>query len=143
MSGHRGQSRTGEIKRTAGGWAIRYRNGRGVRRQRGGFRTKAEAKQVLYDALRQARLGPLNQPAVPLRELIVVFFKQYQGAPASRDWLRYCLIMSTDAFGDAPIGDLDAPTIARWRAGMAETMRQGAHRALQTGPRRGRTLALD
>ncbi len=60
-----------------------------------------------------------------------MFLEQSQGAPASRDWLRYCLIMSTDAFGDAPIGDLDAPTIARWRAGMAETMRQGAHRALR------------
>jgi hypothetical protein len=28
--------------------------------------------------------------------------------PASRDWLRYYLIKSTDAFGDVPIGDLDA-----------------------------------
>jgi len=57
--------------------------------------------------------------------------EQYQGAPASRDWLRYYLVKSTDAFGDTPIGDLDALTIARWRAGMLETMRQGAHRALR------------
>jgi len=131
VSHHRGQSRTGEVKRTAGGWAIRYRDGRGVRRQRGGFRTKAEAKQVLDDALRKARLGPLYQPEVPLRELVDVFLEQYQGAPASRDWLRYYLIKSTDAFGDVPIGDLDALTVARWRAGMPETMRQGAHRALR------------
>jgi hypothetical protein len=55
-----------------------------VRRQRGGFRTKAEAKQVLDDALRKARLGPLYQPDVPLRELVDVFLEQYQGAPASR-----------------------------------------------------------
>jgi hypothetical protein len=64
VSSRQGQSRTGEIKRTPGGWAIRYRDGRGVRRQRGGFRTKAEAKQVLDDALREARLGPLYQPDV-------------------------------------------------------------------------------
>ena len=44
MNPGRGQARTGEIKRMAGGWAIRYRDGRGVRRQKGGFRTKAEAK---------------------------------------------------------------------------------------------------
>src|SRR3954452_14647639 len=92
VSSRRGQSRTGEIKRTAGGWAIRYRDGHGVRRQRGGFRTKAEAKQVLDDALRKARRGPLYQPDVPLRELVDVFLEQYQGAPASRDWLRYYLI---------------------------------------------------
>ena len=131
MSRNRGQSRTGEIKRTAGGWAIRYRDGRGVRRQRGGFRTKAEAKQVLDDALRKARLGPLYQPDVPLRELVDMFLEQYQGAPASRDWLRYYLVKSTDAFGDVAIGDLDALTVARWRASMPETMRQGAHRALR------------
>jgi hypothetical protein len=131
VSSRQGQSRTGEIKRTSGGWAIRYRDGRGVRRQRGGFRTKAEAKQILDDALRKARLGPLYQPDVPLRELVDVFMEQYQGAPASRDWLRYYLIKSTDAFGDMPIGDLDALTIARWRAKMPETMRQGAHRALR------------
>jgi len=119
------------MKRTAGGWAIRYRDGRGVRRQRGGFRTKAEAKDVLDDELRKARLGPLYQPDVPLRELVDVFLEQYQGAPASRDWLRYYLIKSTDAFGDVPIGDLDALTVARWRASMPETMRQGAHRALR------------
>jgi integrase len=131
VSSRQGQSRTGEIKRTSGGWAIRYRDGRGVRRQRGGFRTKAEAKQVLDDALRKARLGPLYQPDVPLRELVDVFLEQYQGAPASRDWLRYYLIKSTDAFGDTSIGDLDALTIARWRASMPDTMRQGAHRALR------------
>jgi hypothetical protein len=131
VSGRRGQSRTGEIKRTAGGWAIRYRDGHGVRRQSGGFRTKAEAKQVLDDALRKARLGPLYQPDVPLRELVDVFLEQYQGAPASCDWLRYYLIKSTDAFGNVPIGDLDALTVARWRASMPETMRQGAHRALR------------
>ncbi len=131
MNRHRGQSRTGEMKHTAGGWAIRYRDGRGVRRQRGGFRTKAEAKQVLDDELRKARLGPLYQPDVPLRDLVDVFLEQYQGAPASRDWLRYYLVKSTDAFGDVAIGELDALTIARWRASMPETMRQGAHRALR------------
>jgi integrase len=60
-----------------------------------------------------------------------VYLEQYPGAPASRDWLRYYLVKSVDAFGDVPIGELDALTIARWRAGMPKTMRHGAHRALR------------
>jgi integrase len=131
VSRPRGSAPTGEIKRTAGGWAIRYRDARGVRRQRGGFRTKAEAKTVLDDELRKARLGPLYRPEVTVRELVDAFLEQYQGAQASKDWLRYYLIKSTDAFGDEPIGSLGVLQIARWRAGLPETMRHGAHRALR------------
>lgn len=81
MSPRRGQVRTGEIKPTAGGWAIRYRDVRGVRRQRGGFRTKGEAKMALDDELRKARLGVLYRPDATLSELVSVFLDQYQGAP--------------------------------------------------------------
>jgi integrase len=126
-----GPSRTGEIKRTTGGWAIRYRDGRGVRRQRGGFRTKAEAKEVLDDELRKARLGPLYRPEATLQQLVDVFLEQYQGAPASADWLRYHLSKGTAKFGDVPIGELDALAIARWRASLPEKLRHGSHRALR------------
>ena len=127
----RGRVRTGEIKRTTGGWAIRYRDARGSRRQKGGFRTKGEAKAVLDDELRKARLGPLYRPDVTLQQLVDAFLEQYQGAPASRSWLRYYLVKATDAFGAEPIGELSALEIARWRARMPETMRHGAHRALR------------
>ena len=83
MSRQQGRTRTGEIKRTTGGWAIRYRDARGVRRQRGGFRTKVEAKMVLDDELRKARLGPLYRPEATLIELAETFLAQYSGAPAS------------------------------------------------------------
>jgi integrase len=126
-----GQARTGEIKRAPAGWAIRYRDGRGVRRQRGGFRTKAEAKQVLDDELRKARLGPLYRPEATLRELVDVFLEQYQAAPASHSWMRQHLGKSIAVFGDVPIGELDALVIARWRARLPETTRHGAHRALR------------
>ena len=131
MSSARGRVRTGEIKRTAGGWAIRYRDARGVRRQRGGFRTKGEAKTVLDDELLKGRLGPLYRPEASLHELVDAFLEQYQGAPASKSWLRYYLIKSTDAFGDEAIGALGALEIARWRARLPETTRHGAHRALR------------
>jgi integrase len=131
MTRRHGQARTGEIKRTPSGWAIRYRDGRGARRQRGGFRTKAEAKQVLDDELRKARLGPLYRPEATLCELVDVFMEQYQGAPASHGWMRQHLGKSTAVFGDVPIGELDALLVARWRASLPETMRHGAHRALR------------
>jgi integrase len=126
-----GQARTGEIKRTAGGWAIRYRDGRGVRRQRGGFRTKAEAKEVLDDELRKARLGAVYRPEVTLRELVDVFLEQYEGAPSSKDRLDQYLGKATAYFKDEPVSSLDALAIARWRASLPQTMRHGAHRALR------------
>jgi hypothetical protein len=79
-----------------------------VRRQRGGFRTKGEAKAVLDDELRKARLGPLYRQEVTLQQLVNTFLEQYPGAPASRSWLRYYLIKATDAFGNVPIGELTA-----------------------------------
>src|SRR5881398_1813994 len=51
--------RWSEIERTANGWAVRWRDARGIRRQRGEFRTKTEAKAVLDDEMRKARLRPL------------------------------------------------------------------------------------
>ncbi|WP_028058906.1 tyrosine-type recombinase/integrase [Candidatus Solirubrobacter pratensis] len=131
MPSPRGRARTGEIKRTEAGWAIRWRDARGIRRQKGGFRTKGEAKDVLDDELRKARLGPLYRPDVTLQQLVDAFLEQYQGAPSSKSWLRYYLIKATDRFGDEPIGELHALDIARWRAKMPETMRHGAHRALR------------
>jgi hypothetical protein len=131
VSGSRGQARTGGIKRTAGGWAIRYRDARGVRRQRAGFRTKTDAKTMLDDELRKARLGVLYHPEATLRELVVTFLDQYEGAPSSKDRLDQYLGKATALLGDEPIGSLDALAIARWRATLPQTMRHGAHRALR------------
>ncbi|MCL2419622.1 MAG: site-specific integrase [Conexibacteraceae bacterium] len=126
-----GRARTGEIKQTAAGWAIRYRDAHGVRRQRGGFRTKKEAKAILDEELKKARLGPLYRPEATLNEVIAAFFEQYDGAPASHGWLRHYLSKATAVFGDVPVGELDALQIARWRASLPTTSRHGAHRALR------------
>src|SRR3954470_909918 len=131
MRSPRGRARTGEIKHTTGGWAIRYRDARGISRQRGGFRTKGEAKLALDDELRKARLGRLYRPDVTLQQLVDAFLEQYEGAPASKSWLRYYLIKATDEWGREPIDELNALDIARWRSKMPETMRHGAHRALR------------
>ncbi|MDP2712566.1 MAG: tyrosine-type recombinase/integrase [Solirubrobacteraceae bacterium] len=131
MSRRSGQARTGEIKRTATGWAIRYRDARGNRKQRAGFRTKADAKKALDEELRKASLGPLHRPEVTLRELVDVFMEQYEAAPASREWMRHHLGKATAELGDIPLGELDALTVSRWRAKLPLTTRHGAHRALR------------
>jgi hypothetical protein len=131
MSPRHGQARTGEIKRTPTGWAIRYRDAYGNRRQRGGFRTKAEAKTVLDDELRKARLGILYRPDATLQELVDTFVDHYEGAPSSKDRLDQYLGKATAQLGDQLIGPLDTLAVARSRASLPETMRHGAHRALR------------
>jgi integrase len=86
---------------------------------------------VLDDELRKARLGPLYRPEATLQQLVDVYLEQYEGAPASHDWLQYHLGKATATFGDVPIGELDALAISRWRAGLPEKTRHGAHRALR------------
>jgi integrase len=86
---------------------------------------------VLDDELRKARLGPLYQPEVTLRQLGDVFLEQYGAAPSSRERLAQQLAKATARFGDEPIGSLDALAVARCRASLPETTRHGAHRALR------------
>jgi hypothetical protein len=112
VSPGRGQARTGELTRTNGGWAIRHRDGKGVRWRRGGFRTKAEAKLVLDEELRKARLGPLYRPDVTLQQLVDTFLDQYEGAPSSKDRLDQYLGKATARFGDEKVDELSA-----WRSG--------------------------
>jgi integrase len=96
-----------------------------------GSERRVEAKAVLDDELRKARLGPLYRPDATLAELAETFLEQYSGAPASKDWLRYHLGKATATFGERSIGDLDVLEIARWRAQLPEKTRHGAHRALR------------
>ena len=68
------KARTGQIFRApAGSWAIRWRDVTGRRHQRNGFVTKAEAKAVLDEELKRARLGVLHRPDRTLRELVDAF----------------------------------------------------------------------
>ena len=78
------QSRTGEIKRTDGrlGDPVSRRARRPSAARR--LPDKGEAKQVLDEELRKARLGPLYRPEATLQQLVDVFLEQYQGAPSSK-----------------------------------------------------------
>ena len=84
MSDGRGRARTGEIKRTTGGWAIRYRTAAACGGSAAGSGRRREAKLALDDELRKAQLGPLYRPETTLQQLVDAFLEQYQGAPASK-----------------------------------------------------------
>ena len=79
MSAQRGQI----FRKPSGLWAIRYRDATGCRRQTTGYRTKAEARDALEEALRRVRLGPLHRPNVTLPELLDAYVAQYDAAPST------------------------------------------------------------
>ena len=126
------KARTGQIFRAPGGsWAIRWRDVTGRRYQRNGFVTKAEAKAVLDEELKRARLGVLHRPDRTLRELVEAFLEQYDAAPSSADWIRTNVAAAVDRFGDRSIGMLHAQEIGAWRATLQGAKRYRAHRALR------------
>src|SRR6266536_2042100 len=65
-----------------------YYDAHGDRPQKTGYRTKAEAREALQEALRQMRLGALHRPRVPLRQLTEAFLDQHQAAPSTLVGLR-------------------------------------------------------
>jgi integrase len=76
----------GQIYRQPSGlWAIRYRDGHGNRPQLTGYRTKAEARQVLEELLREVRLGALYRPNATLRQVLAagVRWKWVEDNPAA------------------------------------------------------------
>ena len=127
MSAQRGQI----FRKPSGMWAIRYRDATGSRRQTTGFRTKAEAREALEEALRRVRLGPLHRPDVTLRGLVDAYVDQYDAAPSTVAWLKDNTRPALERFGDEPIGALTVERVATWRAAVPEGKRYRSHRALR------------
>jgi integrase len=127
VSAQRGQI----LRNRSGLWAIRWRDAGGHRRQRTGFRTKGEARQVLEEELRRVRLGPLHRPTASLRELTDAYVAQYEAAPSTVVWLRENMRPALERFGDDPIESLTVERIATWRASLPEGKRYRSHRALR------------
>jgi len=49
---------------------------------------RAEAKAILDEELKRARLGVVHQPNRTLRELVDAFLEHYDAAPSSVVWIR-------------------------------------------------------
>lgn len=122
----------GQIYRQPSGlWSIRYYDAHGNRPQLTGYRTKAEAREALEEALRQVRLGPLHRPRVTLRQLTDAFVEQHEAAPSTLVWIRENMRPALDAFGEQPIGTLKVHQIGAWRASLPAGKRYRSHRALR------------
>ena len=120
------------FRKPSGLWAIRWRDARGPSAGSGpGFRTKAEAREVLEEELRRVRLGPLHRPNATLRELTDAYVAQYDAAPSTVALLRDNMRPALARFGDEPIGALTVQRIATWRASVPEGKRYRSHRALR------------
>ena len=122
----------GQIYRQPSGlWAIRYRDAHGNRPQLTGYRTKAEAREVLEELLRQVRLGPMHRPRVTLRELTEAFLEQHEAAPSTLAFIRDNMRPALAVFGDVQIGALKVHQIGAWRASLPAGKRYRSHRALR------------
>src|SRR5689334_9358667 len=89
----------------------------GQRRQRGGFRTKGEARRRLEDELLRLRTG--RQPDISLRELVERFLAQHEVAPRTIERLRWQLGKAVEVWGDRHIREIPPAEIDAWRPTLA------------------------
>lgn len=124
MTGQRGQ-----VFKLGSSWAYRYHDAAaGKRPQRGGFRTKGEARLALDEQLRRQRLGGLYRPKVTLQEIVDEFFAIYSADPSTVKWMRWHAGIATAAFGDALAAELGPAEIGRWRRSLSNE--RSAHQTL-------------
>jgi integrase len=122
----------GQIYRQPSGlWAIRYRDAHGNRPQLTGYRTKAEAREVLEELLREVRLGALYRPNATLRQLYDAYLEQYDVAPSTVAFLKDNMKPALATFGDERIGELRVDRIAAWRRQLSEGKRYRSLRSLR------------
>jgi integrase len=131
------------FKLKGGSWAIRWYDAEGRRHQRGGFKTKGEAGDVLESELDRVRLGPLadvreQQEQRTLRELVTAYVGddeqpgQHQADPVTITKLRRELAQAIRAFGeDKKLAELNAHDLGAWRARLSEGSRHNVFRALR------------
>jgi integrase len=121
----------GQTIKLSNGWAYRYRDKSGARRQVGGFRTRSEARAVLDDELRRMRLGGLYREEITLSQLADRYLHQHQADPATLRKLTSDLRQAVRVFGDVPIDRLVPAELATWRASLSEGARHGVFRSLK------------
>ena len=113
-------------------WAYRYRlDGRGsVRRQVGGFATRAEAERALRKVL--DRLGPSGGRAtITLAEFANEYLEMHQAAPVTIAKLRWLLGKATAVLGEKRLADLSRRDVYVWRLTVPEGHRFEATQALR------------
>ena len=113
-------------------WAYRYRvAGRdSVRRQAGGFTTKAEAQRALQNRL--ARLLPGGRAeTLTLAEWVEEYLGAHQGERVTIAKLRWLLGKATAALGEVRLAELSPDQVSAWRLTVPEGHRFEATQALR------------
>lgn len=115
----------GQIFRQGEGWGVRYYDGSGQRRRKGGFRIKREAVEWLDERLEEIRTGKVTQPDVTVDELVEEFLEVHavNVTPRTLDGIRSNLRHLTRAFGSRRVSTLTTRELERWRAGLSEKSR--------------------
>jgi len=101
-------------------WSARYYDETGVRRFRGGFATKSEAREWVdrkVDEVEALRKGerPSRVEIPTVAELVEHFLSTHEVDPATTDKLRYELKHATREFGEKLIDELRTADLAEWR----------------------------
>ncbi len=123
------RSQAGEVYKRHGSWRYRYYLGPGQRRERGGFRTKGEARDRLEAELRLLRTG--RQPDITLGELVERFLAEHEVAPRTTERLTWMLGKATAVWGDRAIRTIRPEEIASWRPTIPEGHRHQNHAVLK------------
>jgi integrase len=110
----------GQVVKRGSTWAVRYYDAEGIRRFRGGFQTKTEARDWLERKVKEIerlRSGEALSPAeIPtVAELVEQFLATHEVDPATTDKLGYELKHITRAFGDRRLDTLRTAELATWR----------------------------
>ena len=125
-------------------WAYRYRvAGRdSVRRQAGGFTTKAEAQRALQNRL--ARLLPGGRAeTLTLAECVEEYLGAHQGERVTIAKLRWLLGKATAALGEVRLAELSPDQVSAWRLTVPEGHRFEATQALTAAAESSGQLEAD
>lgn len=123
---------SGQVYKLGQGWAYRYRSPDGRRPQKGGFRTKGEARAALNEVLGRLSQGDGHRPHPPTTSaLISEYLEQHVAEDITIETLRYRLQHATEAFGPTRVDRLRPAEIGAWRKRLPQGSAHYIHRALR------------
>jgi integrase len=112
----------GTAYRKNGGWAVRWIDGDGGRRFRGGFASRTEARRFLDDVVPDAnavRKGDASaiarQTNLTLDEACDRYLAAHEADEVTTAKLRSCLKPAREKFGDRPLRTIAPDELAAWR----------------------------
>jgi integrase len=117
------------------GWQIRWRerraDGTTIRRQRGGFETKGEARTFAENLEKRLRIGTSYEPNLTIAELFKRYLAGHTGAESTKKRIRWALKKAEAVFGSLRATELTVEEIRRWRLSVPQGHRWEATQAFK------------